>query len=263
MRILFFTLFCWLLIGETNAQEISASLVKKTPFQKQQFVGVDKFNNRYSIDKNIFFKLDNQTQKIYQFSDIQLGKLFSVDIINPLKITLFYRDMNTVIILDNRLNEIKRINFNTISEFRNIGFATTANDRSLWVFNLDLQQLELFDYNRNVVLSHTQPISNQILEQRSNFNFCWLLNEKKLQFYNSYGSLLSEYKNDNIEAFTEDNGLLIVLKNKKLSVLTKEATEFKSLSISENAVKDFYLTNENLYLYSGNYIYHYQLNLPK
>ena len=263
MKILFFTIFCWLLISETHAQEVATSLVEKTPFTKERFVGVDKFNNQYSINKNIFFKLDKQTNKNYQFSDIQLGKIFSVDIINPLKITLFYRDMNTVVILDNRLNEIRRINFNTISEFRNVGFATTANDRSLWIFNLDLQQLELFDYNRNVVLSHTQPISNQILGQRSNFNFCWLLNEKKLQFYNSYGSLLSEFKNDDIQAFTEDNDSVIILKNNKLSILPKNSTEFKPLSISENAVKDFYLNNENLYLYSGEFIYHYQLTLPK
>ena len=89
MRILFFTLFCLLIISETNAQELTASFVEKTPFAKEEFVGVDKFNNQYSIHNNIFFKLEKQTQKQYQFSDIQLGKLFSVDIINPLKITLF------------------------------------------------------------------------------------------------------------------------------------------------------------------------------
>ncbi|WP_121667612.1 hypothetical protein [Mesonia aquimarina] len=259
----FLSFLCLLFFINGISQEISVDFIDKYPFKKERFIGVDKFDNYYFIDKNIFFKVESGTQKMYQFSDIQLGKLTSVDLLNPLKITLFYRDLNTVVILDNRLNEIKRINFNTIAEFRNVGFATTANDRSLWIFNLDLQQLELFDYNRNVQLSKTQPIAQEVLQQKSNFNFCWLLTEKNLQQFNSYGSLINDFPKNGISAIVQDNKVLISLNNNQLSVLTQNTNSFKPISISEIEVKDFYLANENLYIYNGKYVFHYVLNLPK
>ena len=43
---------------------------------------------------------------------MQLGEISSIDAFNALKTTVFYRDFNTVIILDNRLSEIMKIDFN-------------------------------------------------------------------------------------------------------------------------------------------------------
>lgn len=241
------------------SQKVSTSFIEKTPFNLERFVGVDKFNNFYGINKNTFYKIEGS--KTYQFADIQLGELTSADLLNPLKITLFYRDMNTVVIVDNRLNEISRINFTTITNFRNVDHATTGKDNSLWIFNIDLQQLELFDYNTKKVLFHTQPINQEIIQQESNFNFCWLLQEKKLEFYNSYGSFMNAFPATKNFLFRQDNNLIVGRDQEKWMVLKRDAKAFQPLEISQNAVKDFYLNNENLYLYANNFIYQYQLNL--
>lgn len=156
-------------------------MIAKTAFPVERFVGVDKFNNAYGISRNTFYKYNKD--KAYQFIDLQLGTLISADIINPLRISLFYHEANTVVILDNRLNEITRINFNTISKFRTVNFASTAGNQSLWIFNVDLQELEIFDYSRTTVVTHTQSLSGTVLQQESSFNFCWLLYEKNLKIY--------------------------------------------------------------------------------
>ncbi len=258
MKLKFFLLAFFIQLA-LFSQEVSTKLVEKTPFPLERFVGVDKFNNFYGIKKNTFYKIEGS--KTYQFADIQLGELTSVDLLNPLKITLFYRDMNTVVIVDNRLNEINRINFTTITNFRNIDHATTGKDNSLWIFNIDLQRLELFDYNTKKVLFHTQPINHEIIQQESNFNFCWLLQEKKLEFYNSYGSFMSAFPTTKNFQFTQDNNLIVGRDQENWMVLKRDAKAFTPLEISQNAVKDFYLNNENLYLYTDNFIYRYQLNL--
>lgn len=253
--------FCFLLIISTavSAQELSAKLKSKTPLKKVEFVGVDKYENTYTIHNDVFHKTGEND---FQFSDIQLGELTSADILNPLKIVLFYESMNTVVLLDDKLNEINRINFNTLPNFRNVGFATKANQNNLWIFNMDLQELELFDYKNQKVVAHTQPLDDEIVQQQSNFNFCWLLTKSKLKRYNSYGSFIDEYPVDDSTKISNHNQRLMALHDKKLSILLKGETDFHPISMPEIAIKDFYLTGENLYLYDGDFLYHFHLNLP-
>jgi len=242
-----------------NSQNASVSFIEKTPFNLEEFVGVDKFNNFYGITNNTFFKLEGA--KKYQFTDFLLGELTAVDLLNPLKITLFYKDMNTVVIVDNRLNEIYRINFTNITNFRNVSFVGTGKDRSLWIYNTDIQQLELFNYNSKKVISHTQPLNSEIIQLKSNYNFCWLLQNKKLELYNSYGSFINSVQVPENFKFVENNNQVIGKNKDKWFVINKDKLALQPLTISENDVKDFYLNNENLYLYIDNFIYRYQLNL--
>lgn len=258
MKITSFLLFI-LISFQLQAQEITTTLVEKTPFNLERFVGVDKFNNFYGITNNTLYKLEGA--KKYQFADLQLGEISSVDLLNPLKITIFYRNTNTAVIVDNRLNEISRINFTTIQNFRNVSFATTGKDRSLWIYNIDLQQLELFNYHTLKVISHTQPINNEVTAQQSNYNFCWLQQEQKLEYYNSYGSYMNSFKAPENFMFSESNNLLVGKSEEKWYILERKQTSLKALAVSENAVKDFYLNNENLYLYTDNFICNYRLNL--
>ena len=244
---------------QLQAQEITTTLVEKTPFNLERFVGVDKFNNFYGITNNTLYKLEGS--KKYQFADLQLGELSSVDLLNPLKITLFYKNTNTAVIVDNRLNEISRINFTTIQNFRNVSFATTGKDRSLWIYNIDLQQLELFNYHTLKVVAHTQPINHQVMAQQSNYNFCWLLQDEKLEFYNSYGSFMTSFNVPKDLAFSESNNILVAKTQENWYILERKQTSLKELQVLENAVKDFYLNNENLYLYTDNFIYNYHINL--
>ncbi|HIB37684.1 hypothetical protein [Mesonia sp.] len=254
------SLLLFILISfQLQAQEITTTLVEKTPFNLERFVGVDKFNNFYGITNNTLYKLEGA--KKYQFADLQLGEISSVDLLNPLKITIFYRNTNTAVIVDNRLNEISRINFTTIQNFRNVSFATTGKDRSLWIYNIDLQQLELFNYHTLKVISHTQPINNEVTAQQSNYNFCWLQQEQKLEYYNSYGSFMGAINLPVEFEFSEYNNLIVGKSKANWYFLRKNEMKLQSISVSENAVKDFYLNNENLYLYTDNFIYNYQLNL--
>src|SRR5699024_3745943 len=101
---------------------------------------------------------------------------------------LFYRNANTAVLLDDKLTEITRVDFNRVKHFRTVGFATKANKYGLWIFNEDSQELELFDYKSKSIRVKTQPVAEKVLQQRSDFNYCWLLTEHALISYNSYSS---------------------------------------------------------------------------
>jgi hypothetical protein len=147
-----------------NAQEFE--LVSSAELNETTFIGVDSYKNLYSIKDMVLYKKGPDGN--FTFNDFQLGNLSSVDIINPLKIVLFYADTNTVLLLDNRLNLIERIVFNNLPEFVNISTATNAGNSNLWIFNVDSQQLELYNYITNLKTIVSQPFPGKLISQASN-----------------------------------------------------------------------------------------------
>lgn len=249
-----------LLMTSVSAQNIVAKLETKTPLKAAKFVGIDKYGSIYTIRKNTLYKKTDK--KIFSFSSLQLGALTSVDILNPLKIVLFYKGMNTVVLVDDKLSEITRIDFNTYPYFRTLGFVTASNRDNLWIFNVDSQELELFDYKTKKTIAHTQPVGGEALQQDSNFNYCWLLTDTKLKRYNAYGSFMEEYPAGNILKIKFDNKYVLTFDNHQFALLDPGNHQLYSIFIPQIAVKDFYLMGKNLYIYDGKILYHYQLNLP-
>ena len=120
------------------------SLVETWPLDADTFIGIDSYKDIYYIKNQVFYKKNNTNT--FNFKDFQLGQIYSVDIINPMTIAVYYQDFNTVVLLDNKLSEIERINFNNLSEFINSSQAMVAANNSLWFINMDSQQLELYNY---------------------------------------------------------------------------------------------------------------------
>tara|TARA_B100000949_G_scaffold224815_1_gene228509 strand:- start:466 stop:1248 length:783 start_codon:yes stop_codon:yes gene_type:complete len=259
MRILIFLIFA--ISHPIFAQKTEVLPLDSISLKAEKFIGVDKYSNLYATSGAVLYKIN--AEKTLQFSDIQLGAITSVDIINPLRITLFYQDFNTAVILDNTLNEITRVDFNKLEEYRNVSFARTANDRQLWIFNIDLQQLELFNYRTNTVKTVSPPIKNSIVTAATNFNYCWVATPDFIFQYNSYGSLVSKFKNVGLNALIENNENLLGLSAEDLFYKRKNSENFTPLNIARNDVKQFYWTGEILYLYRRGNLTTYQLKLPK
>jgi hypothetical protein len=248
-----FLLF-FFVVFQLNAQEFK--LVSSTKFNATTFVGVDSYRNTYSIRDMVLYK--EGPDGSFTFNDFQLGSLSSVDIINPLKIVLFYEDTNTVLLLDNKLNLIERITFNNLVEFVNTSTATNAGNSKLWIFNVDSQQLELYNYISNQKTVVSLPFPGKLISQASNFNYCFVLTENKLREFNRYGSLISEFPMTGYEKIIHHKKNIIVLKENKLFLFLNDPLDSENqtikpinITIPENKIKDLYLTEDFLYIYDG------------
>ena len=239
---------------------ISATLQQQDSLAVDHFEGMDNFGASYMIQDNILMK--KKDSKEWQYNNLQLGEITSVDILNPLKITLFYADFNTVIILDNTLNEIKRIDFNVIGEFKNLAAATTATDRNLWVFDTNTQQLEVFNYVQEKTPIQNLPIPEKFITQKSNYNYCRILTETTLYTYNIYGSLLTQQEVTGVTEFSMTNTEVIFLKEKKLYYTFEEDVYLINLPSDRIDIKQFSLHNDILYIYDGIVLYQFQLKKP-
>ncbi len=109
-KLLFITilnLYCFSMRSQTTIASSKMEIIKVVC---DVFLGFDNQQNSYTITNNILTKT-NQTST-YQYNNLGLGKITKVEIQNPLQIVVFYKNFNTVVLLDNQLNEIKKIDFN-------------------------------------------------------------------------------------------------------------------------------------------------------
>ena len=239
--------------------DIETSFVKKTELKVDDIIAIDNFGTAYFISNNVFHKKD--ATKTVTYNNLQLGNINSANAFNPLKINLFYKDFNTVIILDNRLAEIFKIDFNALSEYKNVSHVSTGHDNTIWIFNQDFQKLELFDYKTRTIRAQTVPVQSAVLDLKSNYNSCWLLTENYLYNYNYFGSLIKKIKNNGYTSLVESNENIIIKKDNLLFYLKKNSENSLPIKIPNLLINQFFVTNETLYIYDNETLQQFQLKI--
>nr|WP_321225406.1 hypothetical protein [uncultured Psychroserpens sp.] len=239
---------------------IELTLVKIIDLKADQIIAVDNFETIYYLNGNILYKSSKDKPTI-NYSNVQLGFPTTVNAFNPLKINVFYQDFNTVLILDNRLAEIYKVDFNTKQPYKNVSHVSTGYDNTLWVFNQDLQQLELYDYKNDKVRATTVPVQSNVLQLISDYNYCWMLTEKYLYQYTYFGSLISKIENKGYTSIAVNNENLILKTKTKLFYKSKKEENLSPITVPKLLINQFLLTNETLYIYDSEKLHTYQLKI--
>ncbi|WP_179344174.1 hypothetical protein [Winogradskyella ursingii] len=239
-------------------KSIRVTAIDSTELKVATIFGIDNFETLYyTTEDNTFYKKTKDTTITY--TNFQLGGVTTANIFNPLKINLFYQDFNTVIILDNRLAEIFKVDFNTLQPYKNISHVSTGFDNTLWLFNQDLQVLELYDYKANKTRLKTVPVQAKVLDLKSDYNYCYLLTENYLYIYNYFGSLINKYENKNYITMAFSKGHLMLKKDNLLFILHKNEDEILPVKLPDLLINQFLVTDETLYIYDDKYLRRYQL----
>ena len=238
-------------------EEITTTLIEKKSLKADWLVGIDNFEATYFIKNNTLKKATSKDT--INYSNFQLGQITSANAFNSLKINLFYADFNTVIILDNRLAEVAKIDFNSAENYKNITHVTTGFDNTIWVYNQDFQYLELFDFQTKKTRYKTIPVSSKVLDLTSNYNYCWLLTDNFLYCYNYFGSLVYKIPNTGFTKLQATKENLIIKTNDGLIYYNSKDQTQKEIKTSNMLIKQFFVTNQILYIYTLNFLSKFQL----
>jgi len=240
--------------------KVQMQIKDSTKIKAKSVFGIDTFSTLYyASNDNTFNKKTKDTTITY--ANFQLGEITTANTFNPLKINLFYKDFNTVVILDNRLAEIFKVDFNTLQNYKNVSFVSTGYDNTLWIFNQDLQQLELYDYKANKIKQKTVPVQSEVLDLKSDYNNCYMLTEKYLYIYNYFGSLIAKHPNNGYTSLAFSKAHLVLRKENNLFLLSKNSDEIKPIEHPNLLISQFLVTNETLYIYHDETLRQYQLKL--
>ena len=182
----------------TNVQGIKAdSTFKylKTIPGSYSYLDVDVLDNIYLItEKNQLKKIRANGDSLAVFNDVKkFGNPTLLDVSNPLKLLLYYKNFSTVIILDRFLAVRNTINFRNQNIFK-VKTLATSYDNNIWIFdeqNVSLKKIndegrvlnETLDLRQ---LLDTVPDPGQIIDKN---NFVFLYDEKRgFYIFDYYGS---------------------------------------------------------------------------
>ena len=200
-----------LIFSQLGAQTtIEPILIDSIALQTDYFAGLDQHNNIYHVKENTLYKILEDTTINYQ--NFQLGKIAKVDPFNSLKIINYYKDLNSIIVLDNRLAPIKTINFNENLNINNISHVASAYDNNLWLFDENTRELFIYNYKKQNITSKSLPILKDVKQITSNYNHCWVLTNDSLMKYNYFASLEEIITEKDIIAFRVFNENILIQK---------------------------------------------------
>jgi hypothetical protein len=205
---------------------VQYEVVSKIPLEGGCFI-TDNLQNAYVYSGSVLKKYDIQGKLLCQHDDKSFGGITYVDVNDPMKIMVFYKDFPELVFLDNTLSA----NGTPISP-GSIGFQLTtlscmSHDNGVWLYDAQGIQLVRLDVNLNV----TQKTGNLVQSIGIPLNPNYLIE------YNSY-----VYMNDSA------HGIL---------VFDQYGTYYKTIPIK--GLTTFEVRGDDLFYNKGNGIYDYHI----
>ena len=246
-------------------QNIAATRTSNFSINADEFLGYDSFGFSYQIKDNVFSK--TKGKEFFEYKNVSLGKITKADILNPLKIVLFYEDFNSVVLLDNQLNKISEINFSQ----NNIPIVVTAigmsTQNQLWIYNSLNQQIGLFDYLKNDYKTVSTPLTENIKYYQTDFNTFYWIDEKNNWFScDIFGKTTALGK-------VADFDKILIISPKQYIFSKANLLYFKDIQndgsetlseigITEKSLNKFYYKDQILSIFTPKEITNYKIVIP-
>ena len=261
-KILFILIINFLCFSLQSQEVISAVKVSDTKLTCDIFLGFDNQKSIYSLKNNILSK--NSDSTIYQYNNLGLGKITRVDFQNPLQIVVFYKNFNTVVLLDNQLNEIKKIDFNLKSTPVTLEAVALSSQNQIWIYDSISSKIGLYNVNTYAFKWISTMLENPISYYESDYtHFYWTdvnLNLYRISIYGTIEKLGIQSKFDSIQ-LTKNGNSIYQLEN-QLFYYNLTSKSSSKIAIDEKIISKFFFRDGILSIFTQNEITNYKIILP-
>lgn len=241
---------------------ISSTKQNSIKIECDVFLGFDNQLNNYSIKNNILTK--NSETITYQYNNLGLGKITRVDFQNPLQIVVFYKNFNTVVLLDNQLNEIKKIDFNLKSTPVTLEAVALSSQNQIWIYDSISSKIGLYNVNTDTFKWISTMLENSILYYESDYtHFYWTdvnLNLYRISIYGTIEKLGIQSKSDSFQLTKNNNSIYQIDHQLYYYDLTSKSSS--KIAIDEKIISKFFFRDGILSIFTQNEITNYKIILP-
>ncbi len=188
--------------------------------KNRSILEIDHFGYIYTSDGNELKKYSPNKNLISNFSDALLGEIASVDVSNPLRILLFYKEFNQILYLDQNLNPLTDpIDLYTYSD-NQIELCCNSTSANFWLY--DKENNQIFEVSRNneilnksgLLSAYTQNTEfSKMIEMHENIYL--LLPNQGILIVNKFGQFSQQIPLLGISDFCFNKQQLLYLKDKK------------------------------------------------
>ncbi|WP_297869572.1 hypothetical protein [uncultured Flavobacterium sp.] len=241
---------------------LSVKKIETIEHECDVFLGYDNQFNLYSIKNNTLSK--KNSSKTYQYNNINLGKITKVDFQNPLQIVVFYKNFNTIILLDNQLNEIKKIEFNLKPTPITLDAVSLSSQNQVWIYDSISSKIGLYNVNTDALKWISTMLENPIINYESDYtHFYWT--DKNLNLYRI--SIYGAIEKLGIQPLSEKAQLinntcsLYQLNNQLFYYSAIDQKKYK-ITIDEKIISNFFFKDGILSIFTQNEITNYKIILP-
>jgi len=142
---LLIVLFTFLTIG-------TQTIIEK-PFS---FFETNSMGNIFLVKDYSIFQYTFEGKQVQTYSNSEFGNITSIDVSNPFRILLFYKDFNQVLFLDNKLSEISdHISLDELG-ITEANVVCSSATGGFWLFNTNTFQLEKYNTKLQLLQSGTK-----------------------------------------------------------------------------------------------------------
>jgi hypothetical protein len=226
----------------TQAQNDSAFQFIKTIKGSFIYFNVDNLDNIYLISKNNQLKKITATgDSVAVFNDVKkYGNPDYLDVTNPLKSLLYYKNFSTVVVLDRLLTVRNTINLRKEQIFY-VNALTLSYDNNMWIFDEEDYRLKKIDEEGKLVQStadwrmlfDTVPAPVQLIDRD---NFVYLYDPAKgFYIFDYYGGFKNRLVFLNWKNVEVNGNIVYGFEDNKLY-----SYQLKSLQLKEYKLPDFF-----------------------
>ena len=221
---------------------------------------VDHLGNSYTIDGNELKKFSFDQELVSNYSDPLLGEISSIDVSNPLRLLLFYKEFNQILYLDHTLSPISDpVDLYTYSD-NDTQLCCDASSGGFWIFNKDDNQVFQISkqgevINKSSLLSSflKNGFPSKMTEYQEKLYF--LLPAKGLLILNKFGRFLQQIPIKGITDFSFNNQDLLYLKDKVWFAYTPMVqTDSIVFKMDDSQEKQSKIWADKIYTFCGDQI---------
>ncbi|MDT8346541.1 MAG: hypothetical protein RQ756_01965 [Flavobacteriaceae bacterium] len=239
------------------AQNLGTVLKDKFTLEVDAFWGADNYQSLYFSDVTGFNKKTSHG-KSYRYANLKLGNIHQVILTNPMKIMLFYKETQSIVFLDNRLNETRVFKIEDLLPASFVDFVGMAGERQFWLYATDINQVIIFDIGLNKALFKSLPLVDKVQAMASDFNQVHVATTQQIKTFNVYGSLLREVDLKSVDQLQLDHKNLYLVHQGQLLRIQGNSWKTVNFSLPDEAYS-FYVNSDMLYLYHNNQLSIYQI----
>lgn len=255
MQILLLYIFFFLPIitGVSNTHEFV--LIGKIPITKNQHFIVDKVGTIYIYDDKTITCYNQNLEKQFSYNEKSLASEISyIDISNPFKILVFYKDISTIVFVDNTLSKIGNpIKLESLGLEQSV-IAASSNNNGFWVFENKKCNLVKIDQSLREVQASVNL--NQLLTSEINPIFLTEQNENiflcdpqlGILMFDLYGGFIKILPIKNLSSFQVIGEHIFYHSGEKLKSYNFRNFAEKSIELPVKSAKASYFGQQKIYL---------------
>jgi len=217
IKFIFFYFFLTSIYGQPN--------IKNQLFIENGFddIQLDIHGFLYQVKGDALVKRDLSGKEIYRYSNKLLGDIAQLDVSNPLRPLLFYKDQGVIAVLDNTLSQQKQIiSLNEIGLYQANSVANSNFDNGIWLFDVDVN--EILKINANAAVTYRSgnlavilpDITSPVIALYEKNKLLYAVTNEEVFVLDQFGALLKILKIKATNGFIENEGVIYCFDNEFL-----------------------------------------------